>query len=279
MRGLDEGGEMTGEMSAGVELRPVTPLGILTQRLERLRSRLHVERVDAEVLAELDHTLALAQGLDPYVARNTSPESADLEALARRTAEATWGSGGLEAEMLSGHVEGQLLKMLVHATKARQVLEIGMFTGYAALAMAEALPADGAVVTCEIDADVARTAQESFATSPVVGRIDVRVGPAIDTLATLAAEGRTFDFVFIDADKAGYVEYLHVLLARGLLTPSALIAVDNTLMQGEAYLSGERSANGTAIAHFNAVVAGDPRVEQVIVPLRDGVTLIRQVHR
>ncbi|MEO5854151.1 MAG: SAM-dependent methyltransferase, partial [Nocardioides sp.] len=87
----------------------------------------------------------------------------------------------------------------------------------------------------------------------------------------------TFDLVFIDADKAGYVDYLDLVLERGLLAPGGVVCVDNTLMQGEPYRSGNPSPNGEAIAHFNHVVAQDPRVEQVMLPLRDGLTLIRRV--
>jgi caffeoyl-CoA O-methyltransferase len=178
--------------------------------------------------------------------------------------------------MLSGHVEGRLLRMLVHVTRARRVLDIGMFTGYSALAMAEALPADGSVVACEIDPDVAAFAEERFAASADGHKIDVRVGPAERTLAELAADA-PFDLVFLDADKAGYVAYFTALLDTGLLAPHGLLCVDNTLMQGQPYLPGSPTANGKAVAEFNDVVAADPRVEQVLLPLRDGLTLIRQV--
>jgi caffeoyl-CoA O-methyltransferase len=177
--------------------------------------------------------------------------------------------------MLSGHVEGQALKMLVHATRARRVLEIGMFTGYSALAMAEALPPGGQVIACEIDAGVAAFAQQCFADSPEAGQIEIRVGPALATLSELAAADEVFDLVFIDADKAGYIGYLTALLEYGLVAPHSLIVVDNTLMQGQPWLPHEFTANGAAIAAFNQAVAADPRVEQVIVPLRDGMTLIR----
>jgi caffeoyl-CoA O-methyltransferase len=105
----------------------------------------------------------------------------------------------------------------------------------------------------------------------------VWVGAAAATLGELAAAGDSFDVVFVDADKAGYVGYVDALLEGGLLAPGGLICVDNTLLQGEAYLSEWRSANGAAIADFNATIAADPRVEQVLVPLRDGITLIRPV--
>lgn len=262
--------------------RPVTPSTILAHELAEL-SALADGGADPELAARLRAATALAAGLEPYLGRCTTPESPALAALARRTRERDWagraGDGvvvALEQEMLSGHVEGQVLRFLVHATRARRVLEVGMFTGYSALAMAEALPEDGEVVACEIDPDVARFAQECFAASPAGGRIAVRVGPALDTLRDLAATGAPFDLVFVDADKAGYRAYLDAILDGGLLAPHGLVAVDNTLMQGEPYLPGERSGNGAAIAAFNEAVAADPRVEQVLVPLRDGLTLIRR---
>jgi caffeoyl-CoA O-methyltransferase len=157
------------------------------------------------------------------------------------------------------------------------VLDVGMFTGYSALAMAEALPDGGRVVACEIDADVAEFAARCFRASACGDRIDVRVGPASETLAELAADGEPFDLVFIDADKGGYPGYLGAVLDHGLLAPHGLICVDNTLMQGQPWTSDRPPPNGAAIAAFNEAVTADPRVEQVIIPLRDGVTLIRRV--
>ena len=225
---------------------------------------------------------ALAAGLDGYVATMTTPPSPALAALARRTDEEDWAARpadlvALESEMLSGHVEGQLLRMLVQATGARSVLEVGMFTGYSALAMAEALPDDGTLVACELDAAVADFARDCLDASPAGRRVEIRVGPAADTLRTLAEAGRSFDLVFVDADKPGYLIYLTALLDDGLLAADGLLCVDNTLMQGEPWLGGETSANGGAIAAFNTAVADDPRVEQVVLPVRDGLTLIRRV--
>jgi caffeoyl-CoA O-methyltransferase len=242
--------------------RPVTPASILAAKLTALAARLDEP--------ELREAAELAAGLDPYLERWASPA---LEALAKLTAAQTW-TGSLEQEMLSGHVEGRVLAMLVHVSRARRVLDVGMFTGYSALAMAEALPADGTVVACEIDPAVAELARTGFAASPDGSKIDVRVGPALDTLRGLA--GESFELVFIDADKAGYRAYLDTVLELDLLAPHGLVCVDNTLMQGEPYLDGPRSANGEAIAAFNAALAADPRLESVLVPLRDGVTLIRR---
>ncbi len=249
--------------------RPVTPVGILAALLDEL--------ADGTDPALLRRARELAGGLDPYLSRCTTPESPVLRRLVERTQAHDWSHGRLEQEMLSGHVEGQMLKMLVHLTRATRVLDVGMFTGYSALAMAEALPADGRVVACEIDADVAAFAQETFGESDAGSRIDVRVGPADATLKELSAVGETFDLVFIDADKAGYVGYLATLLDAGLLAPHGVICADNTLMQGQPYVAGASTANGEAIAAFNRAVVAEPRVEQVLLPLRDGLTLIRRV--
>ena len=105
----------------------------------------------------------------------------------------------------------------------------------------------------------------------------MRVGPALETLQQLASSGDQFDFVFIDADKTGYLNYYKTLLDHDLLTEQAIICVDNTLLQGQTYATDNPSPNGKAVAEFNAFVAGDPRVEQVLLPIRDGVTLIRRV--
>ncbi len=263
--------------------RPVTPAGILAASLERLVRRLD-DGFDPGFAAELRAASELASGLDPYLVRCTTPESADLRSLAERTHAEDWQRYGidtglvLEQEMLSGHVEGRLLQMIVHAVRARRVLEIGMFTGYSALAMAEALPGDGLLVACEIDADVAAFATRCFEKSASGKKIDVRVGPAMATLADLATAGERFDLVFIDADKAGYGDYLSTVLETDLLTPNGLVCVDNTLMQGQPWTSTAPTANGTAIAAFNDRVAADPRLEQVLLPLRDGLTLIRRAH-
>jgi caffeoyl-CoA O-methyltransferase len=264
--------------------RPVTPVGILAETLARLSREIDVAATpDPALAAELRRASDLAGGLDPYLAACTTPESSALAELARRTEAEDWvgrrqeNGPALEQEMLSGHVEGQTLKFLVHLARARRVLEVGMFTGYSALAMAEALPDGGEVVACEVDASVADFARDCFAASPHGHKITVRVGPASDTLAELAAAGETFDLVFVDADKGGYAAYVDAVLDSGLLAPHGAIVVDNTLMQGEPYVGGERSANGEAIASFNRTVADDPRVEQVLLPLRDGLTLIRRV--
>jgi caffeoyl-CoA O-methyltransferase len=262
--------------------RPVTPTTILAAELADLCAELEAwGGAPAGLIDRMRGARDLAGGLDPYLDRCTTPESPALAHLSARTAATDWGgrSGGtLEQEMLSGHLEGRLLDFLVRLSGARRVLEIGMFTGYSALAMAEALPEDGTVVACEVDDDVARFARSCFDDSPAGDRITIEIGPAADTLHRLADDGTPpFDLVFVDADKAGYLGYLDLVLDRGLLAADGVVVVDNTLMQGQPYTGAAVTANGRAIAAFNEAVAADPRVEQVMIPVRDGLTLIRRV--
>ncbi|MBD2440375.1 O-methyltransferase [Nostoc sp. FACHB-110] len=266
--------------------RPITPHSILVDQLQQTLKLAQAKNIPVEILDSLTQAVELAAGLDPYLDQYTTPESNALKALAQKTSQEDWSqrfSDGetvrqLEQEMLSGHLEGQTLKMFVHLTKAKRILEIGMFTGYSALAMAEALPNDGQLIACEVDSYVAQFAQACFNSSPDGHKIIIEVAPALETLYKLAAAKESFDLIFIDADKKEYVDYFQIILDSGLLTTDGLICVDNTLLQGQVYLSPQqRTTNGEAIAHFNSVVAADPRVEQVILPIRDGVTLIRRL--
>ena len=267
--------------------RPVTPISILVSHLETAMQQLvDVPNLPPGLAANVQEALNLAQGLDRYISDCTTPESSALEAIAHQTSQEPWthrfGQGEtvrqLEQEMLSGHVEGQTLKMFVYMTRARRILDIGMFTGYSALAMAEALPTDGQLIACEVDSYVATFAQNLFRQSAHGSKIQVERGSALETLDRLANAGESFDLVFIDADKQEYVQYFQVLLDRNLLAPNGFICVDNTLFQGQVYLPKvERSSNGEAIAQFNQIVQQDDRVEQVLLPLRDGLTIIRRV--
>ena len=265
--------------------RPVTPLGILVEQLEKIVQMAEEAEVSSSLLASVQQACNLAAGIDPYLSECTTSESPALAALARKTAAEDWSkrfSDGetvrqLEQEMLSGHIEGQTLRLFVYMTGAKRILEVGMFTGYSALAMAEALPEDGCMIACEVDQYVADFARSCFDRSPHGSKIRVEVAPALDTLQKLADAQESFDLVFIDADKKEYIDYFKLLLERDLLIPGGLICVDNTLLQGQPYLPPQqRTANGEAIAQFNRFVADDPRVEQVLLPLRDGLTIIRR---
>lgn len=266
--------------------RPVTPLGILVEHLEAAVRLVQENPSEPLVTEHLQQAWRLAAGLDPYIGECTTQESPALHALAKKTSEEAWShlfqEGAtvrqLEQEMLSGHLEGQLLKMFVHMTRAKNVLEIGMFTGYSALAMAEALPEDGRLVACEVDPYAAEFAKSAFQNSPHGDKIRVELGSALETLHQLAAAQESFDLVFIDADKTEYVQYFEMLLETGLLASHGFICVDNTLLQGQPYLPPEaRTKNGEAIAEFNRIVNNDSRVEQVLLPIRDGLTIIRRL--
>lgn len=265
--------------------RPVTPLGILVQQLQHLLDAARSEPVSAEFRSSLAASYQLAAGFDPYLERCTTAESAALTNLSRQTQAENWSQRfddgetvrALEQEMLSGHLEGQLLKMLVAISRSQRVLEIGMFSGYSALAIAEALPADGYLVACEVDEYVSQFAMSCFAASPHGAKIQVKIAPAIETMRELIAAEESFDLAFIDADKDSYIDYCNLLLDTSLLAPNGFICVDNTLMQGQSYLSEQqRTKNGRVIARFNQYVIDNTRVEQVMLPVRDRFTIIRR---
>ena len=173
-------------------------------------------------------------------------------------------------QMVVGPLEGAFLKVMALAVGAQRVLEIGTFTGYSALAMAEALPDEGTVLTCEIDPDSAAFARGFWNKSPHGRKIEVRVGPALDTLGTLTG---TYDLIFIDADKANYVNYYR--RAKDLLSPTGVILIDNVLWSGRVVQAKSRDESTKAIQELNRVVSSDPRVTAVLLTLRDGVFVIK----
>ena len=175
-------------------------------------------------------------------------------------------------QMQIGAVEGALLRLLVQLSGARSILEIGTYSGYSALAMASALPDGGALVTCDVDPTATAVARRYFDRSGHGHKITVRLGPALTTIAELAAAGRRFDLVFIDADKESYVRYWDAVLP--LVPVGGLIIADNTLWSGKVLDPREPSDHG--IVAFNAHVARDPRVEHVLLSVRDGVMLARK---
>lgn len=203
--------------------------------------------------------------IEEYVEAYSSPQTPLLAKVAAETL-----SSNPDSYMMSGSTQGQLLATLVHLGRPRNILEIGTYTGYSALAMAEAMPADARITTLEIDVANARAAGRRFAASPYGDRIDLRVGPALPVVKDLAGP---FDLVFIDADKTGYINYFQAVLPK--LAPTGLIAVDNTLHNGLAAENEGAREMVQALHEFNIAVRLDPRVDQVILTVRDGLTLIR----
>ncbi|WP_433932886.1 O-methyltransferase [Sorangium cellulosum] len=204
--------------------------------------------------------------IDRYAHDHTEPPPALLDELRAYTHAHVPGAG-----MQVGRVEGTLLGMLVALMQARRVLEIGTFTGYSALSMAQALPPDGELVTCERDPDVARLARSFFDRSEHGQKIRIALGDALDTIRGLPASP-PLDLVFIDADKARYATYYEEALPR--LRRGGLIVADNTLWSGEVL--APETEDGRALAAFNELLARDQRVEKVLLPVRDGVTLARK---
>lgn len=207
----------------------------------------------------------LPEELARYIEDHVGPVSPLLEELERETREKTGHPG-----MLTGKVEGAFLRMLVRVTGARKVVEIGTFTGYAALMMAEGLPADGELVTCDISEEYASIARRYFDRSPHGKKIRLVLAPAAGTLRGIP-DG-SVDFVFIDADKESYLVYYEESVR--ILRSGGLIAADNVLWYGRV-LSPE-DGDSRAIVSFNRKVMSDDRVEKVMLPVRDGVYLIRK---
>lgn len=177
-----------------------------------------------------------------------------------------------DPQMQVGRVEGTLLKVLVALIGARRVLEIGTFTGYSGLCMAEALPDDGELITCDRDPEATRVARAFFDRTPHGKKITIKLGDALETVRGMTA-GQTFDMAFIDADKERYGDYYEEIVPR--LRPGGLIAADNTLWSGEVV--APETASARAIDAFNKRVAADPRVENVLLSVRDGLMLARKV--
>ncbi len=198
--------------------------------------------------------------LEDYLERMTSAHDELLVELSDETR----GTLGME-QMLTGPVAGRLLELLVWFGRPQRVLEVGTFSGHSALSMAAALPEGGRIDACELDPERAAFAQRYFDRSPYGSRITLHVGPALETIHGLEGD---FDFVFIDADKEGYVDYYEAVLPR--LTERGLIVADNTLAGGRVL------SEQPPIALFNEHVAADPRTVQVLLSVRDGMTVIRR---
>ena len=203
--------------------------------------------------------------IEAYAQAHSMPESDLCRALREET------QRRMESpQMIVGPLEGAFLKMMAQIVQAKRVLEIGMFTGYSALCFAEALPADGTVLTCEIDEESAALARQYFARSPIGKKIEIRMGPALETMRHLKGP---FDLIFIDADKINYVNYYRRTL--DLVSPRGVVLVDNVLWDGAVLKQPAPDESTAAIQELNRVIATDPRVTAVLVTVRDGVLVIR----
>src|SRR4051794_24209936 len=203
--------------------------------------------------------------VEAYAVEHSSAEPPQFAEIAEQTRARTSAPG-----MMVGTLEGRLLKAVVAMLQPSTVLEIGTFTGYSALSMAEALPPGGRIVTCDISEEHVAIAREHIGASPYADLIEIRVGPAIETVASL--EG-PFDLVFIDADKPSYVDYYEAVLPK--LSARGVILPDNVLWRGRVMDPTGDDDNTRAIRAFNDHVVADSRVEVVVLTVRDGLSLIR----
>ncbi len=206
--------------------------------------------------------------LDQYILDSSSPEPAVLTELQRQTTLRV-----VNPRMSSGHLQGRLLAMLVSIVKPQRVLELGTFTGYATISMAESLCEGAKIYTIEIDDELEDIAAEFFEKAGVVDKVVQCIGDATEVIGSL---DEVFDMVFIDADKRQYIEYYNQLFELGRVKSGSLILADNTLWDGKVVEEiSPKDKQTRGIVDFNKMVALDPRVEKVMLPLRDGLTLIK----
>lgn len=204
---------------------------------------------------------------DYVVAHGTPPDAVQQELI-----EATEALGPL-AMMQIAPEQGALLELLVRVTGARRIVEVGTFTGYSALAMARALPADGHLLCCDVSEEWTAIARRHWAAAGVADRIELRLGPALDTLRALPAE-EAFDLAFVDADKPSYAAYVDELHPR--VRTGGLVLVDNTLWDGKVLDPSADDTDTVAIRALNDALATDDRWDAVLLPVADGLTLLRK---
>lgn len=204
--------------------------------------------------------------LDDYILQHITPEDPYLHDLYRAT-----NLELLRPRMASGHLQGSLLRMLVNIAQPKHILEVGTFSGYATLCMAAALPEGGRITTFEINDEQEEFTRPWFDGSPYADRIEFVIGDVLDILPT---RNDTFDLAYVDGNKRQYIDYYDLILPR--LTSSGLFIADNTLWNGNVNDPAHHDAQTQAIRDFNDRVANDPQVETIILPIRDGLTLVRK---
>ena len=212
------------------------------------------------------------EAIERYMIECSSPQGEALDWLQKQTNIRT-----NHARMLSGPVQGRFLKMIVEMCGARRVLELGSFTGYSGICLASGLPEDGHLDTLEINDELEDLILEGFSRAGLRERISLHIGDCLDTLKRFREEGREpYDLVFIDANKRDYPEYYELVF--DLVRPGGWILADNVLWDGKVALDPMPQDRQTlGIDNFNRRVASDPRVESVIIPIRDGLNLIRKL--
>ncbi len=211
----------------------------------------------------------LSPQLSDYLLAHSTPADALLRELAEETRRAFPDSSGMQIS----HDEGEFLTMLVRVTGARRAVEVGVFTGYSSLCIARGLPADGTLLACDVSEEWTSVARRYWSRAGVADKIDLRIGPALDTLRALPAD-ESVDIAFIDADKVSYPAYYEEIVTR--LRPGGVVLLDNVLRGGRVLDPDPADEATAAIMATNDLVVEDPRVDAVMLPLRDGVTIARK---
>lgn len=211
--------------------------------------------------------MRIATPIEEYIMEHITPEPSHLYNLYRATNVET-----VNPQMASGHIQGQLLRMLVRMINPKSILEIGTFTGYSAICMALGLPEGGRLYTFDVDDELEDFARRWIESSPVADKIVYKIGSALDEVPKM---GQMFDLIFIDGDKREYVEYYNMAMQH--LNKGGWILADNTLWDGHVIEEDRHDAHTESVRRFNKLIKDDPRVEKVILPLRDGLTIIQRV--
>lgn len=209
----------------------------------------------------------------PEIVEYASRHSSGPDAIQRQLQQATLERAGQWARMQIGDDQAVLMEILVRAMGAKRAIEVGTFTGYSALAIARGLGPEGRLLCCDVSEEWTAVAREHWSQAGVAERIELKIAPAIETLRALPPDA-VYDFAFIDADKPAYASYYGEILPR--LRTGGVILADNTLQGGRVLDAASDNESVTAIQAFNAMVAADERVRQVLLPIGDGVTVIQK---
>uniref|UniRef100_A0A8B9CJA5 D-arabinitol 2-dehydrogenase [ribulose-forming] n=1 Tax=Anser brachyrhynchus TaxID=132585 RepID=A0A8B9CJA5_9AVES len=254
-----------------------TPAGLIAENLLKAQEiALNDSRVPTQLRNYLQKALDVAVGLDTYPDAMAASKRKMSPGHDSGDAGGTKSGAGLQQEHSSSCLNGQIFEMFIHMIRARKILLIGKLKGYSILAIAEELPDDGKIFACAEVPYLGVNSQEAFDYSSDGKKISMRVGPIADTLEALHAEDEHFDMVFIDADQRSAVNYYSFVMDNHLLRMDGVICVENTLMKGQVYLENISEENVLAVRKLNTVINSDPRVEQIILPVQNGLSIIRR---
>ncbi|XP_005105715.1 O-methyltransferase MdmC [Aplysia californica] len=234
-----------------------------------------------DVIKSIETALELVDLREKYTDSVTSGETEVFHKILTETYKHDWQSlhsdgktkWNLRPKMMTGNLEGQFLKSMVSIQNAKRVLDIGMFTGYSALSMAEALPADGELVTVDLEEYLETFTGSLLRESPHSKKIQISIGSPSDYMREAVKAGKTFDLIFLDADKSYYLEFFKIIFEEGLLAPRGTVLVDNAFAHGSGY---KPSAEENSTQRVASAVEADQSLHKVMVPLRDGVLILRR---